>query len=141
MLLKIFAPVYFARENVRTPTIFAMMSAVVDIILALLLARWLGLGHVGVALATIGAAWINVCQLIRVLYKNKHYAADSFLWGSLWRITVCGAAMVIVLCLWPAHQSYHWGMFIVQSLVACGVYGGCMYALGLQRLLKRQTHP
>ncbi len=137
MLLKIFAPVYFARENVRTPTLFAALSALIDIVLAVLLARWLGMGHVGVALATIGAAWINVCQLVRVLYKNKHYAFNALLWGSLWRIALCGAAMLALLWGWPIAAHPSWGMFVVQGTAACAVYAAVMYALGLQRVLKR----
>jgi putative peptidoglycan lipid II flippase len=54
---KVFSPGFFAREDTRTPMRFAIASVVVNVLGSLVLSRFLG--HVGIALATALAAWVN----------------------------------------------------------------------------------
>ena len=56
-MTKVFQPGFFAREDTRTPMRFAIMSVVVNIVGSLVLSRWYA--HVGIAMATAIAAWVN----------------------------------------------------------------------------------
>lgn len=71
VLIKVFQPSYFAREDTRTPAIFAAVSVIINIGFSLLL--FPNLGHVGIAWATSLAGWANVFMLVLTLA----------LWGKL----------------------------------------------------------
>ncbi|TBN43940.1 murein biosynthesis integral membrane protein MurJ [Paracoccus subflavus] len=61
VLQKILQPLYFAREDTRTPFRYALWSMVVNAIVAFGLMPWLG--FLAAALGTTIAAWIMVAQL------------------------------------------------------------------------------
>jgi len=65
VLVKVFQPSYFAREDTRTPAIFAAVSVVLNIGFSLLL--FPRLGHVGIAWATTISGWANVIMLVLTL--------------------------------------------------------------------------
>ena len=56
-LIKVFQPGFYAREDTATPMRFAIMSVVVNIAASLALAQVFG--HVGIAMGTTIAAWVN----------------------------------------------------------------------------------
>ena len=66
VLVKVFQPSYFAREDTRTPAIFAAVSVVLNIAFSLLL--FPTLGHVGIAWATSISGWANVFMLVTTLW-------------------------------------------------------------------------
>ncbi len=74
-LAKIFQPGFFAREDTTTPMRFAIATVLVNIVLSLVLSRHLG--HIGIALATAIAAWLNATLLIATSLRRGHYAADA----------------------------------------------------------------
>ena len=61
MLIKVLQPGYFARENTKSPMWMAGISVIVNIVFSLLLFPFFG--HVGIAIATSIAAWVNVVLL------------------------------------------------------------------------------
>ena len=61
VLQKILQPLYFAREDTRTPFRYALWSMVVNAVVAFGLMPWLG--FLAAALGTTVAAWIMVAQL------------------------------------------------------------------------------
>ena len=56
-LNKVFSPGFFAREDTRTPMIFAIISVIVNVAGSLTLSHFIG--PAGIALATALAAWVN----------------------------------------------------------------------------------
>ena len=58
VLIKVLVPGYFARQDTRTPVRIAILCLVVNV--ALNLALMGPLAHVGIALATTLAGWLNV---------------------------------------------------------------------------------
>jgi putative peptidoglycan lipid II flippase len=74
-LTKIFQPGFFAREDTRTPMIFAMLAVAVNIAASLVLARYLE--HIGIALATSIAAWVNATLLIITSLRRGHFVSDQ----------------------------------------------------------------
>ena len=58
---KVFSPGFFAREDTKRPMMFAMTSVAVNVVGSFVLSRFIG--HVGIALATALAAWVNATLL------------------------------------------------------------------------------
>lgn len=94
LLAKVFASRFFARQDTRTPVRIAILSMASNVILALLM---LGLlGHVGMALATSVATWINAGLLYLNLRKRGHVIFDLELRKSLPRLALAALGMVAV---------------------------------------------
>ena len=78
MLVKILAPGYYARKDTATPVkigIIAMAAnMVMNLAFVLPLMYYLGIGHLGLALATSCAAWLNAGLLLRGLLKAHVFA-------------------------------------------------------------------
>jgi putative peptidoglycan lipid II flippase len=72
---KVFSPGFFAREDTKRPMMFAMISVAVNVTMSLLLSRYIG--HVGIALATAIAAWVNSILLCTTLIRRGHYTPDA----------------------------------------------------------------
>lgn len=91
VLIKAFTPGYFAREDTRTPMIFAAISVAVNITLALALSG--RMGAAGIAAASAVAGWVNAALLLVTLIKRGHWGSDRALMGRLPRIALATAAM------------------------------------------------
>lgn len=89
VLIRVLQPGYFAREDTLTPTLFAAASAVANI--ALSLALFPALEHVGIALATSVSAWLNAMLLAAFLARRGHFALS----GAEWR----RHAMIVLVSL------------------------------------------
>lgn len=77
VLIKAFTPGYFAREDTRTPMIFAAVSVVANISIAL--ALFPSMGAQGIAVASTVAGWINALLLFGVLVRRGHWGEDRAL--------------------------------------------------------------
>ncbi|WP_417767002.1 murein biosynthesis integral membrane protein MurJ [Stappia sp.] len=75
VLNKVFSPGFFAREDTATPMWFAGIGMLVNVAGALALAPFLG--HVGIALATTLAGWVNSGLLGFVLWRRGHFRIDA----------------------------------------------------------------
>jgi putative peptidoglycan lipid II flippase len=95
VLQKVFQPGFFAREDTRTPMYFALMSVGLNIVGALALFPFLG--HVGIALATSVAAWLNAALLGVTLSRRGFFHADASLRRNLPRVGLASLAMGALL--------------------------------------------
>ncbi|MEI2386878.1 murein biosynthesis integral membrane protein MurJ [Breoghania sp. JC706] len=77
VLIKVFSPAFFAREDTATPMWFAGVGMVVNVAGALLLSPVLA--HVGIALATSLAGWVNAGLLIGTLWRRGEFVPDASL--------------------------------------------------------------
>ncbi|MCX2724754.1 murein biosynthesis integral membrane protein MurJ [Roseibium salinum] len=91
VLNKVFSPGYFAREDTRTPMIFASIGMVVNVVLSI--ALFPVMKHVGIALATTLAGWVNTGLLIIVLWQRGHFAPDLKLLRRLVLVLLASLAM------------------------------------------------
>lgn len=98
VLIQAFRPGFFAREDTRTPMIFAAVSAATNITLALILLP--RLGAPGIAAASAVAAWVNVSLLFGTLVRRGHWTADRALARRVPRLVV--AALAMGAALWFA---------------------------------------
>ncbi len=102
MFIKLLAPAYFSRQDTRTPVRYALIALVVNLTLNLVLMQVLG--HIGLALATAAAAWVNVYLLARGLIRLGVYQPLPG-WGLLFSraalaTVVMALAIVVAMALW-----------------------------------------
>ncbi|ARN85202.1 murein biosynthesis integral membrane protein MurJ [Candidatus Nucleicultrix amoebiphila] len=71
IMIKIFSSSFFARHDTKTPVIFAVVSIVLNLILNLSLIG--PMKHVGLALSTAIAAWVNAGLLIYTLKRQGYF--------------------------------------------------------------------
>lgn len=81
VLIKVFSPAYFAREDTKTPMIFAGISVAVNVVGSLALFFWFRqqgiMPHIGIAIATTVAGWVNAFLLWITLVRRGHFSADA----------------------------------------------------------------
>lgn len=95
VLTKIFSPGFFAREDTKTPMYYALTGVGLNILGAILLFPLMG--HVGIALATTAASWVNVLLLGFTLRARGHFTAERQLTRSMMRIVLASLVMGAVL--------------------------------------------
>jgi putative peptidoglycan lipid II flippase len=95
VLIKVFSPGYFAREDTRTPMVYAAVGVVVNVLGSL--ALFWPFGHVGIAAATSISGAVNAALLGWTLWRRGHFAADRRLVERLTRIALASIAMGIAL--------------------------------------------
>ena len=107
VLLKTVTPLYFAREDTRTPFRIALWAMVINAAIAIGLAPIIG--YIAAALATTVAAWANVALLRRgTRAMGGATEIDEGARRSIPRIALASVAMGIVLWIaaaqfWPAY--------------------------------------
>ncbi len=89
VLVKVLQPGYFAREDTKRPMYMAAITVVVNIAFSLIL--FPHFKHVGIAIATAIAAWVNVMLLAFGLRGEVHM--DAQLKSRILRIVAASAAM------------------------------------------------
>ncbi|MGI9483187.1 MAG: murein biosynthesis integral membrane protein MurJ, partial [Hyphomicrobiales bacterium] len=75
VLIKVFSPGFFAREDTKTPTIYAAISVFINVAGSLLLFPIYN--EIGIAIATTAAAWVNAALLGITLASRGHYQPDA----------------------------------------------------------------
>jgi putative peptidoglycan lipid II flippase len=120
VLIKIFSPAFFAREDTRTPMRYAVWSLALNTIGSLALffafqtAGWPP--HVGIAIATTAGGWLNALLLLRALIQRGYYVPDARLKRALIGIMLACAVLALALW-WLAASAPAW-------LAAAGLSGG-----------------
>lgn len=146
VLIKVLVPGYFARKDTRTPVRIAIAAMVVNLALNLILI-W-PLQHVGLALATALAAWLNAALLAGGLLRRGHLTVDARLRGRLVRIV--GVTVTMTAVLWVARDALAASSWLdsrgariaaLAGLVALGlvVYGAAAQISGAMRVAELRT--
>jgi putative peptidoglycan lipid II flippase len=91
VLIKAFTPGYFAREDTKTPMVFAAISVAVNIAMALFL--FPSMGAPGIAVASAAAGWVNALMLLFVLIRRGHWGRDAGLMKRIPRLVISTVAM------------------------------------------------
>ena len=157
VMIKVFSPAFFAREDTRTPMRFAAISLGLNTLGSIGLFFWfrnLGLSpHLGIAIATSLGGWLNAGLLFAALQRRGHFKSDARLRRALPMIAIAAAIMGVALyfgeqSLGPwldavqplAVRSAALGVLLVGGAVA---YFALVFLTGtlrvtmLQRLLRR----
>ena len=136
MLIKIFAPAFFARQDTKTPVKIGIISVLANMAFSVV---FIGLFyllelplHGGLALATTGASFVNAGLLYYVLHKR-----NAFRFGTHWGKLIAqfgGASGIMVASLYfmlpyfPTHEA-QWQR-IIALLIICAL-GALVYAIVL----------
>jgi putative peptidoglycan lipid II flippase len=103
VLIKVFSPAFFAREDTRTPMRYAGLSLIVNTIgsvgLFFVFRRLGAMPHLGIAVATAIGGWLNALLLWSALRRNGHFIADARLRHALPMILLASLVMGSVLWL------------------------------------------
>ncbi len=101
VLIKVFSPAFFAREDTRTPMRYAGLSLALNTLgsVGLFFAfRHVGISpHLGIAIATSFGGWLNAMLLYRELRRRGHFVADARLRRAVIMTVVSSVALAIVL--------------------------------------------
>jgi putative peptidoglycan lipid II flippase len=129
VLVKVFAPGFFARGDTRTPVQVAVACVALNLVFNLALIR--PLGHVGIAVATSLSAWANAGALAYLLRRQGRWREDRRLLSRGARIALAAAGMG--LALWAGRVALfddllalrHWRWGALAGLLGLG---GAAYA-------------
>ena len=107
MLIKVLAPGFFARQDMRTPVRIGVIAMVSNMFLNLLfvlpLHHYWQIGHVGLALATSVSAFLNAGLLWYALRKKAIYL-PSGLWLRFMAILIAAVAAMLAVLILVANQ-------------------------------------
>jgi putative peptidoglycan lipid II flippase len=95
VLVKVFAPAFFARGDTATPVKIGLLAVALNLGFNVVLMG--PLQHVGVALSTALAAWVNALLLAWVLLRRRAYVMDRRARRALPRILAAAAAMGVAV--------------------------------------------
>ncbi|MEH0002030.1 MAG: murein biosynthesis integral membrane protein MurJ [Holosporaceae bacterium] len=95
IMIKILSARFFAKGQVKLPLIASAVSLFVDMALSILLARVMG--HVGIAIATSVAAWVNVLGLSLLLHKHKEWTWPRHLLFFVFKVTLLSFSLIVAL--------------------------------------------
>ena len=157
VMIKVFSPAYYAREDTKTPMRYATISLTANTlgsILLFFLFREIGWApQLGIAIATSIGGWLNAILLWTTLHNRGAFDLDARMKRNLPLILVASAAMaaaLIAAARWLAPMMIAKAGFLTEALalgalvsVGLAVYGlaillfGVMSPAQLKRFLKR----
>ncbi len=157
VMIKVFSPAFFAREDTRTPMRIAGISLGLNTlgsIALFFLFRHVGLSpHLGIAVATTFGGWLNAILLYRALKQHGYFVADARLKRSLPMIVLSSLILGAVLIA-GAHWLVPWlgpgvslltraGALAALTVTGAAIYFACailtggLRISGLKRALRR----
>ena len=149
MLIKVLAPGFFARQDMRTPVRIGVIAMVSNMVLNLLfvlpLHYYWEIGHMGLAAATSASAFLNAGLLFVFLRRNNIYAPSAgwlrFFVGLLLSVVAMVAVLILLANQLHATQVEFWQQLLwwqrvgnIAALCSAGfiVYIGCLFITGFR---------
>lgn len=123
LAVKVFAPGFYANHDTKTPFKIAMACVAVNLVLNLALIH--PFKHVGMAMATSAASWINLGLMAYILHKRGVFVPDALLKKRITRLVVASAAMGMVVHLMSGLlQAQIEGDMLERSVALLIIVGG-----------------
>ena len=132
MLVKVLAPGYFARHDIKTPVRIGIWAMASNMLLNLLLV-W-QFAHVGLAMATSLSALLNAVLLGIGLYRKKIWQPNPGWMIFSLRVVFSNMALIgaIYMTFKPAQTWLAWGMWQrIEHLALVVAIGTLAYSVGL----------
>jgi len=135
--VKVLAPGFYARQDTRTPVRIAVIAMVSNMVLNLaFVASLLLLGfrgpHMGLALASSAAAYINAGLLYRMLRQQGAYQPAPG-WGRVVLAVAAGCAAMCAALIWLSAEPAEWAQWgateRAMQLVLLIALGALIYGL------------
>ena len=150
-MTKVFQPGFYAREDTKTPMRFAIVSVVANIVGSIVLSHYFS--HVGIAMGSTLAAWLNAAMLGVTLARRGFYKPDDRLKRKLPRIVFSGLLMgaILLFGFWFLQANFAetgrfmaslWGLLAlvlggIASYFALAHFSGAMTLGELKAAVKR----
>lgn len=137
MLVKIFAPAFYSRQDTKTPVKFGIITMVANMLFNLILA-W-PFSYVGLAMATALSGTLNAVLLYRRLAQLGVYKIQKATWIFLAKILFSTAVMTAAIVWLSSHLIWEESTFYVRVLNLCTVIGAgllsylvCLLLVGIR---------
>ncbi len=129
--VRVTAPVFYARQDAKTPVIIAVIAIVANIVLSIVLMG--PLKHCGLALATTLASGINFVLLFIIVRVKMGNIGGLHILFSVIRSAFCSIVMAysvhhLALYIIPAYNTQSW-IKTGGAVIACITTGGIVYVL------------
>jgi len=146
MLIKVLAPAFYARQDIKTPVRIGIIAMVANMVFNLMLAPFIS--YVGLALATAMSGGLNAWLLYHGLVKRDIYQCAP---ATLWLITkaVLASGLMAAVLWWvsPAISEWQQMPFSAKAqqltllvVIAAPAYFALLWLFGVRiNQLKRQT--
>ena len=136
VLIKVFQPAFFSREDTRTPVFVAAGALAINIALNFWVVPRYGI--VGLAAATATTAWLNVASLYAILQMRGWFHLTGKLVGRIARQVAASAVMGGVLIfitprlepLWTGGTGARIGALTALVLAGAAVFFGAAFVFG-----------
>ncbi|HEX4869277.1 MAG TPA: murein biosynthesis integral membrane protein MurJ [Moraxellaceae bacterium] len=142
MLIKVFAPGYFSRQDTRTPVRIGIIAMAANMAFNLVLVLGLQMAHVGLSLASTLSAFLNAGLLYWGLHKRGVYRIERH-WVRLGLRYLAANAVMAALLLaitpstlwWTGHDHGNWvkvGALLGICAAGAGTYFAALFAFGFR---------
>ncbi len=118
MLVKIFAPAFYSRQDTKTPVKYGIITMVVNMVFNIILA--IPFGYVGLAIATSISGSLNAFLLYRRLSFLGVYKITKATWFFLFRVILSAIIMCSCITLWNSETDWA-ALTFVERLYELGV--------------------
>ncbi len=125
--IKVLAPAFYARQDIRTPVKIAVGVLVFTQLLNLVLVPWLG--HAGLALSIGLGAWCNAGLLFFGLVRRGVFKPQPGWWRFVLQVLAANGAVGAVLW-WSAHH-IDWLALQAQGLLRAGLMAAVLAAVAV----------
>lgn len=139
MMIKVFAPGYYSRQDVRTPVKIGIIAMVANMVFNLMLV-W-NFKHVGLSMASTLSAFLNAGLLYWGLHKRGVYRIDRLWIKLVMRYLAANAVMAVVLleitpatAWWMAAHGSWLKVAVILGICAAGAlsYFAALFAFGFR---------
>ncbi|PQA47975.1 murein biosynthesis integral membrane protein MurJ [Amnimonas aquatica] len=138
MLIKVFAPAFYARQDIRTPVRIGIIAMVANMVFNLMLV-W-HLAHVGLSLASTLSAFLNAGLLYKGLHQRGIYRLEAH-WARLALRFLAANALMVAVLLWITPDTAWWldnqgwsrvGWVLLICAAGAATYGIALLAAGFR---------
>ena len=123
VLVKVFQPAFYAREDMRLPLYATILNVVANIALSLIL--FPRMGPAGIGMATSAAGWLNLAVLLGFSMREGLFVPGARTVRTVAAILM--GALVMGLALWAAHAGLEGtlreGSFLVRAPLVLALVG------------------
>jgi putative peptidoglycan lipid II flippase len=95
VLIKVLAPGFYARKDMKTPIVIAAAMLLVGIVLNFVLIPYIGIA--ALAFTTAFSAWLNALALYIILARRGHFRIEGWLWSRVVRQLLAALVMAAAL--------------------------------------------
>ncbi len=122
--VRLTASVFYAMQDTKTPVKTASLSLILNLLLSVLLMRYLG--HGGIALAMAVSSWINFSMLILLLRRRLERIDGRRIVMTVMKVLVASSLMSIFCFAGAGIEAFNTGRFLLRAILLIGLIGGAV---------------